>query len=557
MGSRFGPRSAVGGALGFLLISAMMSAGCVNKTGETLPPSLMSFPIAIELSPDVDDDGEPRFLYVTSSNFALEYNSGNVQSYDLERLVDGVVTGCVDRWVLDSCVADGDDLTSPDCQCEPLEAECTPLPAGIRQSCLESSFEGDVEDPACECDPLVNDNPADTCVAVPFDRCTVIDDQLVFRDLGAALRIIRVQELLRAEVLIGSFSDGLGISTNGRRLYLPVRSDANLTFIDVDEEGRLACGEAFGTRHTCTEAYRSGSAQQVNPTVQLSLPADPVDVFVGSLSEDFEPPGNPQGSDFSGDYILMAHRERNVSLFFDQDRPGTPEPSRRPRLAATLDGLAPEQVTITYQPDERQAWVPSADARAIVRVGVAVDGDPTQSFLFDAGFLFVTGLDDGTNNRDVRFDPRPGRDLAYIVSRAPEAVVVARTDTAGGDLRMVNQISACRDPSRIQVAEVPARGQSVLLAFISCFLSRSVQVIDLDKLQGITIVTNISGAFEFAIDRPRLLLYVADFSTSVIRVADLRPLVSCLEATSTVPRECSPRLIGLIGLPQPVSELPR
>ena len=105
---------------------------------------------------------------------------------------------------------------------------------------------------------------------------------------------------------------------------------------------------------------------------------------------------------------------------------------------------------------------------------------------------------------------------------------------------------------------MPTSWGSPELAFVSCLLSRSVQVIDTDRLQGITLLTNISGAFEFAIDAPRLLLYVADFSTSVLRVADLRPLVDCLESDSSdEAAECAPRLLGLIGLPQPVSELPR
>jgi hypothetical protein len=73
----------------------------------------------------------------------------------------------------------------------------------------------------------------------------------------------------------------------------------------------------------------------------------------------------------------------------------------------------------------------------------------------------------------------------------------------------------------------------------------------------LTTLTNISGAFEFVIDGPRLLMYTADFSTSVLRVADLRPLVSCLEGGSMAPEECAPQLLGLVGFPQPVSELPR
>ena len=566
MGSRFGPQGAsIGFALGFLLIAGAISTGCVNKDGEALPPGLMSFPIAIELSVDQDADGNPKYVYVTSSNFGLQYNAGNVQSYDLEKMVQAINTGCISAWRTPECLESDypGDVNDPSCVCEPAtDIACVPVPQGIRQHCLDTDFQGDINDPTCGCQPLTppEDDPArdDDCLPVPFDRCSVIPADLEFRDAGAvALRLVRVNGLLRGEVNIGSFSDGMAVATNGRRLYLPVRSDANLTFIDVNEEGQLDCGGGFGQRHTCTSPYRSGSAEQVNPAIELSLPRDPVDVYVGDLAADFGPPSNPDDPAFRGDYILMAHREGMASMFFDQFRPGGPEPQKRPRLAATLDELAPEQVTITYEPGAKRAWIPSAEIAAIVRIGIGVDGDPTQSYLFDAGTLFVTGLDNGISNRDIRFDPRPGRNLAYIVSRSPEALVVARRNTAGGDLSMVGQVPTCRDPSRLQITEVPARGGTVLLAFVSCFQARSVAVIDLDKLQGITILTNISGAFEFVIDGPRLLMYTADFSTSVLRVADLRPLAACLEGGKDSPEECSPRLLGLVGLPQPVSELPR
>jgi hypothetical protein len=567
MGSRFGPQGVANGfALGFLLISGTVSTGCINKDGEALPAGLMSFPIAIELSLDPDAVGAPpTHVYVTSSNFGLQYNSGNVQSYDLEKMVEAINTGCISAWRDPECLKSDypGDVNDPACVCEPAtDFNCAPVPQGIRQGCLERDFQGDINDPICACEPLApsdpGDPPADECVSIPFDRCSVIPAGLQFRDPGAALKLVPVEGLIPGEVEIGSFSDGLGVATDGRRIYVPVRSDANLTFIDVNEEGQLNCGGGFGTRHTCMGPYRSGSIEQVNPSVTLDMPADPVDVYVGDLAADFAPPDDPDNLAFRGDYILMAHREGWASLLFDQDRPDGPAPTKRPRLAATIDELAPEQVTITYEPGASRAWIPSAEVAAVVRLGIGIDGDPTQSYLFDAGPLFVSGLDNGTSNRDIRFDPRLGRNLAYIVSRSPEALVVARSNVAGGDLNMLGQIPTCRDPSRLQVAEVPVPGRgSVLLAFVSCFLARSVQVIDTDKFQGITILTNISGAFEFVIDGPRLLMYTADFSTSVLRVADLRPLVACLEGGSDGPEECSPQLLGLVGLPQPVSELPR
>ncbi len=552
MGSRFGPQSAwIGVALGFFLMSGTVSIGCVNRTGEPLPPGLMSFPIAIEISPDLDAAGRPEHLFVTSSNFALQYDSGNVQSYDLELLVEGLFEGCVQEWVIPGC-------DEADCTCDPLtELNCVPTPPGIQDRCLEDDFEGDISGAECACQPDAAD---DSCTPVPPDRCSVVPTNVQFRDPdSAALKLVRVEGLIAGEVKIGSFSDGLDVGTDGRRLYVPVRSDANITWIEVNAEGQLDCGGGFGTRHTCVGKFRAGASELVDPTLDISFPPDPVDVYVGELSSDFAPPGQEDDPAFNGDYILVAHREGRASLLLDQvpqseTSSGT---ERRPRLAATIDGLAPEQVTITYEPGARRAWIPSALEAVIVRLGIGIDGDPAQSSLFDAGPLFVTGLDFGTSQRDIQFDSRPGRNLAYIVSRSPESLVVARTDVAGGNLDMVDQISACRDPSRVQVAEVPARGESVLLAFVSCFLSRRVQVIDTDRFQGITTLTNISGAFEFAIDQARLLLYTADFSTSVLRVADLRPLVRCLEGGSTAPEECSPQLLGLVGFPQPVSELPR
>lgn len=551
MGSRFGPQGcAFAVALGYLLISGTVSTGCIDKTGEPLPQGLMAFPIAIALSPEVNEQGRLRFAFVTSSNFALQYNSGNVQTYDLERMVDGLFEGCISRWERPDCESD--------CECDPLsEVDCVAVPAGIRSECLAEDFDGDVNGPECTCDP---DSRDDACVTIPPDRCSVVPAGVIFRDPeGATLKLVRVEGLIPGEVQIGSFSDGLGVSTDGRRLYVPVRSDANITWIDVNESGQLDCGGGFGNEQTCSGEFRDGAGELADPSLDVTFPADPVDVYVGDLSDDFAPEGQQDDPRYGGDYILVAHREGKASLLLDQ----IAEPSqgqgaeRRPRLVATLDDLAAEQVTITYQPGARLAWIPSALEAAIIRVGVGIDGEPTLSYLFDAGPLFVTGLDFGVSQRDILFDPRADRDLAYIVSRSPEALIVARTNVAGGNLNMVGQVSTCRDPSRVQTALLPVRGESVLLAFVSCFLSRRVNVIDTEKFQGITTLTNISGAFEFVIDPSRLLIYIADFSTSVLRVADLRPVVACLEGGSTAPEECSPRLLGLVGFPQPVSELPR
>ena len=555
MGSRFGPQGRAGGfSLGFLLILNAIGSGCINREGEALPPGLMTFPIAIELSVPPSDTEPPAHVFVANANFALQFNSGSVQSYDLEVLNDGIdSTGpfvgdgcsgagfleiCLQRaanpGVLESCIPERGGTQTSDCSCNP---DASPV-------CIP-----------CACDPQAV-LPELRCDPVPPDRCSVIPEQLQLRDRGSLLKTVVAPGLLISEAQIGSFSDGIGISTEGNRLYIPVRSNANLTFIDVNAEGQLDCGGGFDAQfQSCSEFFRDGSAEQVNPAAPADLPPDPVDVFVGSLAEDFA--DNPNDPAFQGDYILVAHREGEASMFFDQERDGV----MRPRIAASLDGLAPEQVTITYEPDAKKAWISSALSNAVARVGIAIDGDPTQSTLFNAGTLFVTGLDTGQSMRDIQFDPRDGVGLAYLLSRLPESLVVARRDVAGDQLNVVEQVSVCRGPSRLKLVELPARGSTVLTAFVSCFDQRMVQIIDVELVQGVTILTNISGSFEFVVDVARERIYIADFSTSVLRIADLGPLLSCLEAPGTggseADVECSPQLLGLVGLPQPVSEFPR
>jgi len=570
MGSPLGPQGGVSlCSLGFLLISGVFAVACVNKTGETLPPALMTFPIAIELSLETDEP--PDYVFVANSNFALQFNTGTVQSYDLQILNEAIDStgqfageGCVGAGFLNACV----------------EARVSD---GIEDRCLDGS-----ETSGCECDPGTEpsctpcdcDRETDGCDPVPPDRCSVLPPQLEERDQGALLKTVIAPGVLISEAEIGSFADGLGISTQGNRLYIPVRSSASLAYVDVQPTtGLFDCGSGFVERQSCDPQFRTGSSEQANPDpdARVEVPPDPVDVFAGNLAEDFAPPGEESAPAFQGDYILVAHREAEASLYLDQSDPvGEPVgPDTQPRIVAALDGLADEQVTVTYQPGAKKAWISSQLTNQVVRVGVGIGDDPLQSDLFNAGTFFVTGLDRGDNMRDIQFDPRSDSNLAYLLSRSPQSLVVARSNASGSQLEVVDQISVCRGPSRLKLVELPARGTMVLTAFVSCFDQRMVQIVDLDLLQSVTILTNISGSFEFVVDALRSRIYVADFSTSVLRIADLTPTLACLEGSTTgtggtgggggaggsgggeETPECSPRLLGLVGLPQPVSEFPR
>ena len=374
-------------------------------------------------------------------------------------------------------------------------------------------------------------------------KCAVVPSELdvtTVEEGGAELK--PTDGLLLGEVRIGSYADGLALSTDGQRAYLPIRSNADLAFVDLDAAGKPSCGGSADEVHTCTDEFRGVDRSFANQ-IDLRFPSDPVAIHVGSLT-DF---GRASGS---GDYIVMAHRDGSASLMLD--KPGTP---RIPELVDSLDGLSTELVTVTVNPQTGIAWIPSANTLNVSRVGVAIGSESNaDSFLFDAGPLSLLGIDRGSDKREVIFDPRPNVSQAYVASRSPEALLIYDTSDIEGELLLRGEVPVGRGASRLALAELDVvGGTSRLFAFVSCFNSRDVHIIDVDLGLPLTVISGVSGAFELVVDVGRQRLYVVDFRTSVIRIIDLDPMLDCF--SSGVPEECSPRLIGLLGNPDAVQEL--
>lgn len=444
-------------------------------------------------------------LFVANSNFDLRYNSGSLQSFALAALN------------------------------EELERACRDVPLSEREA------------------------------------CGIVPDEDVRDDLTDDIR--PVQGLLVDQVRIGSFADGMAVAPYGAgaRLYLPVRSDANLTFVDT-VGGVFDCGggssEELG--RSCDDTHRRGDDEAA--TLRgIELPADPVGVAVGPLSDVVSPDRvAPEGN-----YVLFAHRDGRASLFFD-----VPEgDSLAPVLVHTLSGLPAELVDITVDPRTRVAWAPSALEPVVARVGIAFDGaarEPDRSFLFDAGGVVLSGIDTGSaargDTRLVRFDPRPEVERAYVLSRRPRALLTVDVSDPSTTAPVLDVVPVGFGPSRLEIATLDVSDPDDdaappllrTLAFVSCFDTRDLYVIDVDLGELVGIVRSLGGPFELAVDPGRgkpseggygPRVYVADFRTSVIRVVDLEPMASCLRGVTPEDGECSPQLLGVVGRPVAVREL--
>ncbi|HJL06265.1 MAG TPA: hypothetical protein RMH85_20370 [Polyangiaceae bacterium LLY-WYZ-15_(1-7)] len=406
------------------------------------------------------------------------------------------------------------------------------------------------------------------CPESQADSCGIISaEDAATRDDLEGLAIEPVSGLLRSEVRIGSYADGLEVSPDGRRVYLPVRSDANLTYVDVDPAtGALDCGEGpapAGAPYDCRDAFRRGDDEAA--TLRgIELPADPVGVTVGELSS--------VTSGGEGSFVLVAHRAGRASLFFD---PRAGEGFQGPPvLVHTLSGFPEELVDVTIDPETGLGWMPSAIDQLIGRVGLAVDDqldEIDRSFLFDAGDLFVGDVDTGSgtlgDTRAIRFDPRPGVRRAYVLSRRPRALVVIDPDDSTFELDVLDIIEVGAGPSRLAVEAFDrGEGGERALAFISTFTSQAIYVVDLDLGRLVGIVRGLGGPFELTVDAERERIYVLDFRQSVIRVIDLAPMFACLDRGEALEcggdspdpactAECSPVQLGVVGRPVAVEEL--
>lgn len=344
------------------------------------------------------------------------------------------------------------------------------------------------------------------------------------------------------EVGIGSHADGMALNAAGDRIYLPVRGEGDLTFVPFDAgQGVFRCdqelregadGDPTRDIPRCADRFRTEYLSEVSSERELALTGSPVAVGTGSLRE--------LGSEVDADYVLMAQTNGTIALYLDRldGRDG------RPELVHVAEGFPQNMVTLTPQPGLGVAWMTSVGTSTLPRVGISVDPvEPSRSFLYNFGSVRLGGVDDGEDTRDLVFHPTdPGR--AFILARRPEAVIEVAVERRGltqSDVAVVDAWEVGAGPSRLAVAELGG----TTYAFASCFDAQRLFVIDADHGALVAVVGGFSGPFEITVDTERERLYMADFSTSVIRVVDLEGLGT----------GGSPRVIARLGEIRPISSV--
>lgn len=399
---------------------------------------------------------------------------------------------------------------------------------------------------------VLGDAVATQCPTTGVDPefCAIVPTEAGYRagPLGN-LFVVPTDGLLVSEVKTGSFGEGIAVAPDARHLYLPIRSDEDVTRVDFGQDGTLACGNA-GEGELCDRAHRR-SNRGVLKQRDLALPNEPLDLHVGDLSDFGMAPG-------SGLYLASAHRSGKVSFF------AIPDVDAEPVVTDVVGFESRTFSTLTFEPRSRTFWLPTVGNSLILRATVSIDAtttDPSLAVLRPSPAVSFTEVDLGRSTaslQQVAFDPRPGlpyEDRIYLLSLRPAALVLGRNEVGTNQLAIDHFLPLGAEPSRVTLVELGGR----MLAFVSCFLSREIYIYDVDSGRLVSMARGMNGPFELMVDssggQERLL--VVDFRVSVIRFFDLAPLVACLGLT-TAPTEapqCAPRMIGMLGVPSTVEEL--
>jgi DNA-binding beta-propeller fold protein YncE len=363
-------------------------------------------------------------------------------------------------------------------------------------------------------------------------------------------------------IKLGNFGGQIAVtslgSTDSARLFIPVRGEPSLTWINAYRGGgglELNCGNA-GPLERCAERYR---------LVQLQWPAlDPGQPDL--LPEPQVMPPEPYGvfaDERVGALYLTGFSTGEVSLFdihmLDggdpeyadiHGSPFTPNSAAQtgavavaPRPCRSYEGVPVEKLKPEGPCDEAQQtdgtffYVTSHYSNEVAvfalrgRSGPCdpslgdldpCNTSPTDLRIVQTSSIVIDALDPASDTRGLAFTEDGTR--AFVVDRQPPGLVLIDTSLEDGLPRndVIDAIALCPEPSLLYLKNVAGSNR----AFVVCFAAGTTYVVDVDALRVLDTILVGQGpnAMAFALDDPtQPLAFVANYVENDIGIIDLLP----------------------------------
>jgi DNA-binding beta-propeller fold protein YncE len=294
---------------------------------------------------------------------------------------------------------------------------------------------------------------------------------------------------------------------------IPVRGERAILLVEVGDPAAgsfLSCGQ--GDDRRCDSAHR------VTSNDRFTLPIEPYEVAALDYVEPLS-----GGITTLGFATHLAGGE--VSLFVVRD--GAAGSGNEGQLIGVLGGVVREASGIAVNPVSRQIYVAGRSQDAQVAV-LSVHTDPVNGqYSAEPFFRQVSHIDigaelySGTNARGLAVSDDGA--FGYLATRTPAALL--ELDATIHEL--TDMTTVCTDPSIVELfrhdSGTPDPADDVTYAFVLCFLTGQVFIVDTEALIVRAVRSVGSSPHAIAFDRTRRRAFVSNFRESTISVIEIDP----------------------------------
>lgn len=483
-----------------LVFPCLLLSGCFGPgEGVEVPKDQIYFPVGLSLSLDARGDAGPDLLFVVSSDFDLQYNGGAVQSYDLDALSAVLPRRCVVKADCDGAPQGGFCQRGGMCA---MDEDATPCPGEERSDADRLLFPG-------RCAPITQ---------APFDSVKI----------GA----------FATDSLIRERPSGTP-SGAPERLFIPVRGDSTLHWIDISEDGKFECGQAGSSDHACNDQHRAGDDASESKR-GITLNAEPFAL----------------DADARGDTIVVTNQTTGTAALFLNDAWDQTGPRLAFELASSSIPSRPVGIAAvpvaSDDPGAADTFLMTFRNSAQVRLfryasdgsGVSAPANEPRPYLVDGGSVGIDANSSGSDSRGIAIDAS-ARQAAeqrcaddeckaaaalvpldvYVANRSPSSLLIGRTRPPQEYPYFYQTVPLTTGPSRVVVGQVktPGSGGEVTetRVFVTCFESRRIFVYDPQRSRIETEILTGRGPHALTVDTERGLLYVGHFTDSYVGVYSL------------------------------------
>ena len=369
----------------------------------------------------------------------------------------------------------------------------------------------------------------------------------------------------QATVRIGDFPGELQLSSDGSRLFVPVRGNNHLLWVDVvrlsgaqpvdlrcNDSSDQGCGAAAGgdcAQWDCDDRHRV----RVVEGVGALLPSEPFGILLQEVAAVFVDKDGRRHTWQDGvsgvapncgdtplcvagvretecctpkgayDHIYLTHLVGGEVSFFTSDASGVVLRDYRGGFFDTSSVLKGGYALAPSLP---------GDPHSLIYVSSRTDS-VMGSFVIDADARIVhsrrTAIQAASPGRDVRgIAFSPGGEHLYAISQNPPSLVSLdmRPDDDGQPLQAVDWITeVCTEPSVLKLSAhplYPANPQAQL-AWVVCFGEAAIFVVDTLRGELVDRVETGAGPNGLVFDPPHQRAFIANFADNTIGVLELNP----------------------------------